>query len=148
MTRLQMDSSLLQRVCQGNPEAMDFLANHWSPYCHLIDDVEDQPTTSRFRMGIYLRAAMLFSHPFYLKHLLALRQVVLNVTVLFADVVEWEKSPVAWKRDYADHNRHCGMDMVIAVAAICGGTEHALAISQEQRELCYVDHHNRAGQPV
>jgi hypothetical protein len=143
-----MDTSLIARICCGDASAMDFLANHWSPFVHAVDDVEDQPTTSRFRMGIYLRAAVLYSHPFYLAHLLQLRQVVINLTVMYADVVEWEKSDTPWKREYADHNRHCGMEMVIAIASICGGTEHALLISQEQRELCYSDHHNREGKAV
>ena len=73
MTRLQMDSSLLQRVCQGNPEAMDFLANHWSPYVHEIDDIMDGDRPGkREQLMTFARACVLFSHPFYLRHLAAL----------------------------------------------------------------------------
>lgn len=143
-----MDQDLVQRVCCGNQSAIDFLANHWSPYVHFIDDVEDEETTAQFRMAIYMRAAMLYTHPFFQAHWQALRQVILGVTATYAQVIEYEKSPDAWKREWADHHRHCGMDMVVAIAGICGGVEHSLRIYDEQIQLCYVDHHNREGKAV
>lgn len=144
-----MDVNLVQRICCGNAQAMDFLANHWSPYVHEIDDLMDgDRPAKRDQLKTFARAAVLFTHPFFREHWQALRQVVLNVTVQYADTVDWETSPDAWKRDYADHNRHCGLEMVVAVATLCGGHEHAFAISQEQRVLCHVDHHNRKGEPI
>jgi hypothetical protein len=150
MTRQQMDSSLLQRVCQGNPEAMDFLANHWSPYVHEIDDIMDGDRPGkREQLMTFARACVLFSHPFYLRHLAALKQIVLNVTVAYADSVAWEQADAtAWQKAWSDHNRHCGLEMVIAIATICGGHELAFAISQEQRTLCQVDHHDRQGKII
>ncbi len=150
MTRFLMDQSLLARVANGNTEAMDFLANHWSPYVHEIDDIMDgDRPAKRDQLMTFSRACVLFSHPFYLKHLAALRQLVLNITVAYADSVAWEAPDAAeWQRQWADHHRHCGLEMVVAVATICGGHEHGFAISQEQRALCHVDHHNRTGKPI
>lgn len=147
MNKLQIDQALLSRICNGNAEAMDFLANHWSPYVHQIDDLIDgERSQAEDILATFARAAMLYSHSFYLKNAAALRAVVLLVTNLYADAVAWEKSPDAWQRDWADHNRHAGMEMVIAVAQLCGGYEHARLVSREQRHICYVEHHNAQGQ--
>lgn len=152
MTRYTADLKLLERVCCGDNSpggAMDFLAHHWSPYVHEIDDIMDgERPNPRDQLKTFARAAMLFSHPFYLKNLLQLRQLVINITIAYADSVEWEKSTKAWHREWADHHRHIGMEMVVAVATLCGGHEHGFAISQEQRTLCWQDHHTRSGEPI
>jgi len=143
MNRTQMDAALLERVCLGNPEAMDFLANHWSPYVHEIDDIVDG---ERMLPGdicaTFARAVVVFTHPFFVRNLAGLRQLLLNITLAYADSAEWERSNSEWKRQWADHYRHVGMEMVIAVAQICGGYDHSRRISQEQREICYHDHRN------
>lgn len=149
MTKLALNTQLLQRVCCGDSDAMDFLANHWSPYVHEIDDIMDgERPAKRDQLKTFGRAIALYSHPFYLRHMAALRAVALNVTVTYADVVDWESSPDEWKANWVDANRHCGMDMVLAVAGICGGYEHAFNISQEQRAICWLDHHDREGKAV
>lgn len=149
MNRYQLDSGLLQRVCGADREAADFLSNHWSPYVHEIDDIIDgERTKPEEILATFARAAVLYAHPFYLKHLAALQGLVLIITNMYADSVAWERSQVQWQRDWADHNRHVGMEMVIAVAQICGGYEHARAISQEQRVVCWHDHHTPIGEPV
>ena len=149
MRRAQLDLELLQRVTLNQPEAMDFLANHWAVYVHEIDDLVDGDRRGpEALLGTLARAALLYSHPFYLQHLPALRAVVLLVTNLYADSVLWEQSGEAWQRQWADHNRHAGMEMVVAIAQICGGYEHARAISREHRAICYHEHHNREGVAV
>jgi hypothetical protein len=149
MNRVQTDGQLLERVCRGNTEAMDFLAHYWSPYVHAIDDIIDgDKAGAEFILETFALAAQLYSHPFYLAHIAALRQVVLLVTNLYADSVAWERSAVKWQAQWADHNRHAGMEMVVAVAQICGGYAHARAISREQRCICYVEHHTPGGEPI
>jgi hypothetical protein len=149
MDRSQLNVQLLQRVTGGNAEAMDFLANHWSPYVHEIDDIVDGDRTSAEDiLSTFARAPILFGHPFYLKNLPALQRLVLIVNNMFADSVAWERSGDSWQRDWADHARHVGMEMVVAVAQICGGYEHGRAISREQRAICYADHHDREGKAV
>lgn len=152
MTRYEQDLQLLTRICtppRGGPpdaEAMDFLGQHWGPYVHAVDDIVDEEVSAEKKIEAFARAAYLFSHPFYLRHIGALRQVVLLVTNTYADSVAWERSKIAWQRQWADHARHAGMEMVIAVAMIVGGYEHARAISLEQRTICYHEHHNREGE--
>lgn len=154
MLKGQQDLQLLQRICRGDTEAMDFLSQHWAPYVHDIDDIVDEVLPARGQVDAervlraFARAAYLFSHPFYLKHIGALRQVVLVVTNMYADSVAWERSAVPWQREWADHARHAGMEMVIAVAMIAGGYEHARAISQEQRVICWHEHHTPTGEII
>lgn len=154
MTQWQLDVQLLNRICTPHPgmapdaEAIDFLSQHWAPYVHAIDDIVDEEVSAEGKIAAFARAAYLYTHPFFMKHAGALRQVVLLVTNMYADSVAWEKSDVDWQRDWSDHNRHAGMEMVIAVAMIVGGYEHARAISLEQRVICYVGHHDREGAPI
>lgn len=149
MTRAEMDIQLLQRICNGDAEAMDFLARHWAPYVHGIDDIIDGDANGPEEiLKVFAAAAMLYSHPFYLRNLNALRAVVLMVTNMYADSVKWEKSLLPWRREWADHARHVGMEMVIAVAQIAGGYEHGRRISEEQRAICYVEHHTREGKAI
>ena len=149
MTKTQYDIELLRRVCNGNEQAMDFLANHWSPYVHQIDDIMDgDRPVKRDQLKTFALAAKLYAHPFYLANLPSLQMIALLVTATYADVVDWETSDDAWKRNWVDAYRHCGMDMVIAVALICGGIDHAFAISQEQRAVCWTEHHGKNGEPT
>jgi hypothetical protein len=145
-----MDVELLSRICKGDAEAMNFLSQHWAPYVHAIDDIVDEEVSAEVKVGAFARAAYLYTHPFFLKNAGALRQVILLVTNMYADSVAWERLPEGneWKRQWADHARHCGMEMVIAVAQIVGGYEHARAISLEQRAICYVEHHDREGEAI
>jgi hypothetical protein len=125
---------------------MDFLANHWAPYVHGIDDIIDgDRKTPEEVLEIFALAAMLYTHPFFIANREALRQQVIVCTSTYADAVAWEKSHVPWQKDWADHNRHVGMDMVVCVASLCGGYRHARSISQEQRLICWDEHHDQDG---
>lgn len=135
----------LSRICCGDAQAMDFLCQ-WAKYCHAIDDIIDGDNRSPEHV-INTSGAMpvlLFTHPFFVRNpaiTVALRQVVLLVANTYADSVAWEKSPLLWQREHADVLRHCGNEMVFAVAQLCGGYEHARTISLEQREICYHTQH-------
>ena len=143
------DAAKVQRFTLGNPGATDFLAHHWSPYVHEIDDIVDgERTSAEDVLATFARAICVFSHPFYLQHLNTLKPVAFVVHHLYADSVAFERAPEAWKQQWADHARHCGMEMALAVAQICGGYDHARALSLEQRTICYLDHHDREGKVV
>jgi hypothetical protein len=150
MNKLLTDVKLIQRICRGDNEAMDFLANHWAHYCHEIDDIIDgerrQPLEILLTFG---RAIELYTHPFFVKHGAALRQVARNVTLMYAQTVSWEKKEEAeqWKSVWADHHRHCSIEMVAAVATICGGLAHAAAVVPELRVMSYQEHH-KEGKPI
>ncbi len=129
----------------GNVEAGDFLRK-WRQYVHDIDDIIDEDKSDEFIIATFMAAAYLYAHPFYLAHLPALQQIVINCTNAYADSVAWEKSDVPWKREFSDHYRHFGMEMAIAVATICGGYMHAREVSLILREICYHGHHNANGE--
>lgn len=137
----------LARCCAGDAAAMAFL-RLWHEYVHAIDDVEDTATTAEFRQRIYILALELYTHPFFRANEARLKQVVLTVGNAYADVLAWEASPIPWQAQWADHWRHVGAEMVIAVAQICGGWDHARAISREQRLVNYTEHHDAAGKPI
>lgn len=148
MTKLELGQAMLERACRGNVEAMDFLANYWNRYVHEIDDLVDGDRTGpEALLATFALAVAVYAHPFYVKNLGALKPVVLLINSTYADAVGWEKSPEKWQRDWADHHRHCGMDMVVAVAQLCGGYELGRAVAREQREICWAEHH-RLGKVV
>jgi hypothetical protein len=132
----------------GNAGAADFL-EHWRSYVHGIDDIIDgEITDAEGILAVFMEAAFVYSCPFYLEHLGPLRQLVVNCTSAYADVVAWEKSDDAWKRNFADHYRHFGMEIALAVAAICGGYQHMREASRILRVRCWEEHHNEKGEPV
>ncbi len=147
MSPNQQDQLALQRACNGNAEAITWLTL-WREYVHGIDDVEDEETTPEFRQRLYVLALELYTHPFFRKHEDRLKQVVLNCTNAYADTLAWEKSAVAWQQQFADHYRQFGAEMVIAVAQITGGYDHARGISLELRTVCWLEHHDQEGKPV
>lgn len=157
MTRNAMDVRLVERICRRpagpDSEAMDFLANHWAPYCHQVDDIIDgERTAAEEILATFALAITLYSHPFYLRHVSALRQVALNITSMYADSVRWERAdgqpPASWQEHWADHHRHAGLEMVVAVATICGGYLHARALLPELRTMAWHEHHDTEGRPA
>jgi hypothetical protein len=133
-------------LCLGNAEAMDFLANHWARYCHEIDDIIDgERADPQAIIGTFARAIYVYTHPFFLKHMIELRAIALVVTSLYAQSVRWEKSEKGWQRQWADHHRHVSNLMVSKVAEICGGYEHEQAVVPELHEYAYHEHHDLEG---
>lgn len=152
MTRNEIDSAAIERACCGNPEAMDYL-KLWSPMVHGVDDVEDRGgMTAEFRQALYILVLECSTHPFFLRHLRELKMTWLLVANAYADVLAWEKSDEPWKKEFVNVMRHAGMDMVLAVAAMCAppnkGYEHMRRISQEWRTMCKFQHTDVKGENV
>lgn len=146
MEKATVDLKLVQRICRGDQQAMEFLGR-WTSYAHAIDDIVDGETRGQKDLILtFARAIELYSHPFYLRNIEALRQVARNVTLMYLQTVEWEKAE-GWKAQWSDLHRHCSIEMVTAVAIICGGVEHAAAVIPELRITAYHDHHDREGRP-
>lgn len=135
-----IDGQLMLQCARGDAQAADWLM-HWLAYVHDIDDVEDGDMRgTEFRLGILIRALQLYTHPFFRQHEAALRQLVINITNAYADSVAGERSGEEWERAMADVQRHAGVEMVLAVAAICGGWQHVRSVSRRLRELCHHGH--------
>lgn len=134
----------IMRVCNGNQEAYEFLCL-WARWCHEIDDIIDGDRKgAEAIIATFALAPVVLSHSFYIRHLLALRSVVMLVINMYADSVSWEFGHEQWKRDLANCYRHAGNEMVFAVAQLCGGYEHVRTVSQEQRQICYLKQHPEA----
>jgi hypothetical protein len=127
---------------------MDFLANYWAKYCHQIDDIIDgERTGPEAILETFALAAGLYSHPFYLRNIAALKQIILNVTSTYADTVAWENEN-DWHGAWSDHNRHCSLEVVMASAMICGGYTHARQLMPELRTMAFVEHHDKQNNAV
>lgn len=137
-----------QWLTRGNESAAEFL-RLWRSFVHGIDDIIDGDIVEpEGVLRVFMQAAFVYSHPFFLNNLRELRQLAVNCTNAYADSVMWEKSPEAWKRNFSDHYRHFGAEMVLAIAAICGGYDHMREVSKKLREICWIEHHNQQGEPV
>lgn len=149
MTAIEHGAAALERCCLGNPEAKRFLIA-WSQYVHAIDDLIDgaERPAPEALLQTFAKAIAVYSDPFYLQHIEALRQVAVSATNLYADSVAWEQSPMPWHRHFADWARHAGAEMVLAVAHLCGGYEHMRSLSLELRTICYLQHHDLKGDAV
>src|ERR1044072_6973748 len=108
MNQLDHSVALWQRATLGNAEAKEFLL-YWLEDVHAIDDIIDGDRTEPEQvLSAFALAASLFSHPFYLRNIAPLRQMVFAITNTYADSVAWERSTVEWRKTLADHARHCG----------------------------------------
>jgi len=110
-----------------------------------VDGDDDGPETV---LRTFALAVELYTHPFFVQNAARLKQIVLNCTNAFADSVVWENSREEWQRNFSDHYRHFGAEMVVAVATICGGYDHARSLSLELRTVCWKAHHTKEGKAV
>lgn len=133
--------SLYRLACGPDRSALDFL-HGWTVYCHAIDDLIDlaQPNPDKLLETLAL-ANILYSSDFYARHHAALRMAVVLVTSAYADSVQWEKDGLDWRRQWADTLRFAGNDMVLAVAAACGGYKRVREVSLRLRENSWYLHH-------
>ena len=139
MTEPELTETFYQRVCCGNTEALDFL-RRWTIYAHAVDDIVDGDLTNKEGIiAAFIAAGELYTHPFFQKHQGLLCGVIVSVTNQWADTVSIENNNTSSKdlKEWAEHARHCGQEMVAAVAYLCGGWQHARSMSLEQRKLTY-----------
>jgi hypothetical protein len=110
------------RVARGDRDAFVFLCA-WHEYCHEIDDALDLflPDPEQI-VTICAHAVDLYCLPFFKRHSARLEPVAKSITGTYLLTVEWERlANDERKRRAADILRHCGNDMVYAVAEIVGG---------------------------
>jgi len=146
-----MQSKELLDWCGADREAAEWL-DQWRSFIHAIDDQVDgevsPPDRVEHLLRIFAGASELYTHPFFIRHATRLQLVIVLVTSAYADVVAFERSDTHWKRDWADHWRHVGSEVALAVAYICGGYEHLRRMSPEMRSVCHWKHHDAHGKPI
>lgn len=134
-------------IACGNVEARSVLESWWE-FCHAVDDViDEQQWNADSILNAFALGLGFYSHPFYRRYALVLQMPVLLATNFYADSVVWEKEPVLWKRQWADVLRHAGNELIVAVAIIVGGFDHAQKISRALLASCYVYHADKYGTP-
>lgn len=147
MNLLDVEAKETDWLTCGNKSAGEFL-RLWRSYVHGIDDLIDGDLVgSEAMLSVFMQAAFVYTHPFFLANGVALRQIAINCTNAYADSVAWEHGE-GWKRDFADHYRHFAAEMVLAIAGLCGGYEHMRNVSPVLREICWKEHHDEKGQPT
>lgn len=136
------------QAANGNQLALEFLCM-WHQYLHLIDDyIDEHKDDPQELLKIFAYANLVYSTPFYSAWARDLRLIVQTVTLAYADSLRWEQDSIEWKRQWADVIRHSGLEMVHAVAAICGGYDNAQRISIPLKEYAYLCHHDADGKPI
>lgn len=130
---------ILNQLCLGNTEASSFL-KLWSQYVHDIDDLVDgDVTTKESQIRSYALACVVLTHPFFIKHVDRLRDVVLLITNDYADSVAWEGSKEEWQRRFSDVLRHSGATMVREVMLLVGGYDHLRLNSALFHAICHLE---------
>ena len=135
-------------AANGNRAALEFMVM-WHEYVHEIDDLIDNNVTDPQRwLSAFAHANLVYSTDFYAAYARDLRLVVMTATNAYADSVLWEKDGNAWQKKWADVIRHSGIDMIYAVAVICGGYELMRQISAQLKEFAHKCHHDENGNPI
>lgn len=144
---MNLQEIYIKAAC-GDYEAGNWLFR-WNVYCNGIDDLidgEERPTPDAL-LEQFANAATLYTHAFFQRNSSTLLPLILSATLTYADSVEFERATEDWKRKVADVIRFTGNDIVVAVAAICGGLKHAREISRLLREDSWKSHHDENGNP-
>lgn len=129
---------ILHELFKDFPEALEFVLAY-KEYIHFIDDMVDVKDfqTVENQLKLQSKAAVLYSLPFWRRHVdnLLVLSLIMNNTYL--DSVIWEKSEVEWQRRDSFCLRHVGIDMFYAVILITFGRDKLREISLKFREQCH-----------
>jgi len=149
MDHRTLDNAALYRLCNGNPEAIHFV-QLGSAYVHLSDDQVDEPLSSQAQSAkracrLGAMALELYTHPFFIKHMPELKQVMLLNLQMYELSVAWENSEVPWQRNFSDWARHGWLNVCLVVGDICAGYDSTSAELPEMMAMAYVNHHDQSG---
>lgn len=126
------EQDLLQRVCCGQAEAMDWLVKAFE-YFHAADDLLDETVSQEFKVRTLVLGQELYGHPFFVRHSAALHTALRSCISIYADSLAWERSSDPDKAAWAEFARHAGVELALVVADICGGWDHRRKLSMEYR---------------
>jgi hypothetical protein len=125
-------------------------------YLHDIDDIIDKEigkipkarTDNEAIIRTFALSETVYTHPFYILNINALRPLVKMAFNGYADSVVFEQTDVEWKKKAADVLRQNANEVLLAVVEIVNGYETKRAASLELRGLAYETHHLTNGEPV
>ena len=144
----------IEKLLEPHPGASDFIAGY-GMLVHAVDDLidRDNPAVKDYKLHVldcFGLAADVYSSWFYHKNVQWLYPVIKNIHRVYSDSIVWEKSDVAWKRDYADKLRCAGNEVLLAVLEHLCRVPYAdvRRISIALREDSWHRHHTVEGGPV
>jgi len=117
------------------PDALQFILE-WVEYINMIDDIIDDPlkrSSNEYVLRTFLKAADVYSLPFYRAHAQVLWPLVTVITNTYMDVVKWERSASSLKNSHADALRHTGYDMIFMVIRLTLGVIKLREVSEDLR---------------
>lgn len=152
MNHQKLDHQSVLRLCANSPEAIDFI-NLGRQYIHEGDDLIDIDVAKGDVRGAAERscrlgamALTLYTHPFFIKNMPALKYAMLRNLHNYRDSVLFEGSKVPWQQQFSDWARHGWLDVCITVGDICAGYDNTCNETLEMRALSYVEHHSETGE--
>ncbi|WP_037460668.1 hypothetical protein [Sinorhizobium fredii] len=128
----------LLRWTRGDEAAADFL-KEIAEIARLADDIVDEDEhRQRNVCWLLIRTlTVLPANPFFARHVDRLAPLMHTVIVQWQLSDEWRSSRDALKRQFGFVMREAVGSIVTAVAAICGGYDHAKSATEDFFELCH-----------
>lgn len=139
---MQLD---LNSITNGHREA-NWTLETWSNYLRCVDDIVDKGQWAPARLVLaFALGCRFYTTDFYRRNISMLQAPVLTATSFWETSSLWEKSPLLWKRRWADVLRHGDIGLLTMMAMICRGWADAQEISRAGLAAAYVDHADRHG---
>lgn len=154
MTHQELDHAAVIRLVNGNMEALDWI-QIGRRYIHEGDDLIDIDVANGDTRSAAIRSCRLgamclelYTHPFFIKNMAALKYAMLRNLHNYKDSVLCEDSKVPWQKQFSDWARHGWLDVCLTVGDICAGFDNTSNESLEMRALSYAEHHSESGKAV
>lgn len=130
----------LECVANGNVDAKEFVLL-WTTYCHKFDDLVDGDTAPSAENLVECNNVLLriCNSRFFTQHYAALSVVILLTAETYAACERLKKSESTYEKEWAEMFRHCGNDVLRAVALLTGGEKHLNYVSNLLREFAVED---------
>lgn len=132
---------IIYEAIKHDNEAVEFM-HLYAEYCHLIDDIIDEPFSAARILKTFNFATLLYSQPFWIRNKDALILVDCLINNQYADSVSWEKSNDEWKRQHAQALSHAAYNMMFAIVLIVAGYDKLREISEKFRTHSHLKHLN------
>lgn len=137
MSTPELSQLYLSASCD-NQEAYQFLVCFYH-LNHGVDDIIDNDNRESLGVNeLFILAKNLYSSKFFIEHREALSMVADLLANAYEDSNDWNAdSSENWQLVVANVLRSQHVDMVLAVANICGGYRHMRSLSKQLRTLSF-----------
>lgn len=128
-------------VSMGQPAAAEYL-EHIAVLVHLADDSVDEELGFDVRQDYMLRILWLTlvklpTNPFHARYGSAIAPLLMEVLIFWQKSDEWKQTGDLKRKLFGFVRRENIDGLVVAVAGIVGGTEHAKAVTERLMDTCH-----------